>query len=284
MSLLDPPNILPNAMFLICKALVARGAFDQRRLKALLQPTSLKLRQDGANSYDAALRALVDLRLVERSGDEVKLTGEVVTTSPALFYADLLSAVMETAHEPDGPAHDLLRILTWWAAQDPYGQPFDWTRAEQQMFRQYQDAATRPVTNSNPYASFTRWAVALGFAERGPDGLVPDATRAMRTVVSFLGHRRTVPLATFLADVRERLPILDGGRLARQERELLQDGTSFRVDAAAVDVYLTHALLRCREDGVLTLTAPSDAERVLMSNGAASASWSHIEVGAGVAA
>lgn len=49
MSLLDPPNILPNAMFLICKALAARGTFDQRRLKALLQPTSLKLRQDGAN-------------------------------------------------------------------------------------------------------------------------------------------------------------------------------------------------------------------------------------------
>ncbi len=206
-----------------------------------------------------------------------------MTTSPASFYADLLSAVMQSAHESDGPAQDLLRVLTWWATQDPYGQPFDWTRAEQQMFRQYQDAATRPLTNSNPFASFNRWAVALGFAERSPDGLVPDATRAMRTVVSLLGHRQIVQLATFLADVRERVPVLDGGRLARQERKLLQEGTSLRVDAAAVDVYLTHALLRCHEDGILTLSAPSDAERVLMSDGAASASWSHIEVG-GVAA
>ncbi|MGY1834365.1 protein DpdG [Blastococcus sp. SYSU DS0510] len=284
MSLLDPPNILPNAMFLICKALAPRGPFDRRRLRALLQPSSLKLRQSGTNSYDAALRALVDLRMVERSDDEVTLTEGVTTTSPALFYVDLLRAVMATALDPEGPSQDLLRVLTWWAAQDPYGRPFDWTTAERQMVRQYQDPARRPVTNSNPYNSFARWAVALGFAEWSSDKIVPDGTRAVRTVSTSLGPRGSVPIETFLADLRDRLPVIDGGRFSRGERQFLHDDASLKVDGRAVDTYLTHALLRCHEDGVITLSAPSDADQLLLSDGAVGVPCSHVEVKAGVAA
>ncbi len=281
MSLLDPPNILPNAMYLICKALATRGSIDQQRLKSLVQPSSLKLRQDGANTYDATLRAAVDLGLVHRAATEVRLAEEVPTDSPSSFYVQVLTSIMLSSDDPAGPANDFLRVLTWWSSQDPYGPVFEWSRAENQMLRQYQDSGARPVKNSNPYASFGRWAVALGFAERHAGGIVPDATRAVRSLIPVLGYERIVPLSRLLADLRERLPVLDGGRMAKEERQLLHDEAICRADVAAVDAYFTHALLRCHDEGVIRLSAPSDAESVLLSNGGVGVSWSHVEAGTG---
>jgi hypothetical protein len=285
MTLLAPPNILPNAMFLICKALTPRGAFNADRLKALVQPPSLRLRQAGPSTYDVSLKALVDLRLVVREGEQLRLDGTVRIVTVGDFYQRLLLAVMGQADDREGTAQDLLRMLSWFAAQDPYGAPFDWPRAERQLLRQYEDAGMRPVTNSNPYEAFERWAVALGFAERGADGLVPDATRALLVTLPALppvtGPAR---LGGVLTQLRTQLPVLDGGRSARAERALLVEDAEHRADPEAVDAYLTHALLRCEEEGALRLTAPSDADLILLSDGGSVEPRSHIEVLSGAAA
>lgn len=285
MTLLAPPNILPNAMFLICKALAPRAAFSADRLKALVQPPSLRLRQAGPSTYDVSLKALLDLRLVVREGEQLRLDSTVQTDLVNHFYRRLLLAVMSQADDRGGTAQDLLRMLSWFAAQDPYGAPFDWPRAERQLQRQYDEPGMRPVTNSNPYEAFERWAVALGFAEQGADGLVPDATRALQMTLPELppltGPAR---LADVLTQLRSHLPVLDGGRSARSERALLVDDAEHRADREAADVYLTHALLRCEEEGWLRLTAPSDADVVLLSDGVAVEPRSHIEVLAGAAA
>ena len=285
MTLLAPPNILPNAMFLICKALSPRGAFSAERLKALVQPPSLRLRQAGPSTYDVSLKALVDLRLVVRDGEQLRLDGTVRTGNVGDLYQRLLLAVMAQADDREGTARDLLRMLSWFATQDPYGAPFDWPRAERQLQRQYEDPGMRPVTNSNPYEAFERWAVALGFAEQGADGLVPEATRALLWTLPALppvtGPAR---LGEVLTQLRTHLPVLDGGRSARSERDLLVDDAEHRADPDAIDVYLTHALLRCEDEGSLRLTAPSDADVILLSDGGTVEPRSHIEVLPGVAA
>ncbi len=285
MTLLNPPNILPNGMFLICRALAPRGPVDAGRLKALVQPPSLRLRQDGPSSYDVALRALVDLQLVSQEKKELRLSTDVPTSSVREFYARLLTGVMGQVDAPRATSQDLLRMLSWFATQDPYGHPFDWPRAEGQMLRDYEDAGQRPVTNSSPYGAFERWAVALGFAERDGEGLVPDATRAVgATLVALRTDRGPLPLNEVLTQIRGLLPVLDGGRMARTERALLSAGVDHRAEQGAVDAYLTHALLRCEEDGLLRLTAPSDAELVLLSDGGSTAARSHLEFGTGAAA
>jgi hypothetical protein len=279
MTLLAPPNILPNAMFLICKALTPRGAFNADRLKALVQPPSLRLRQAGPSTYDVSLKALVDLHLVVRDEERLRLDSTVRTVTVGDFYQRLLLAVMGQADDREGTAQDLLRMLSWFATQDPYGAPFDWPRAERQLLRQYEDAGMRPVTNSNPYEAFERWAVALGFAERGADGLTPDATRALLVTLPALPPATgPVPLGGVLTQLRTQLPVLDGGRSARAERALLAEDAEHRADPAAVDAYLTHALLRCEEEGGLRLTAPSDADLILLSDGGSVDPRSHIEV------
>lgn len=279
MPLLDPPNILPNAMFLVCKALTTRTAIDERTLKALMQPTTLQLRQDGANTFDAALRALVSLGIVTRSDHEIRLPEPVATRTTDTFYSHLLTAVMTPSEGPESPAQDLQRMLAWWAAQDPYGEPFDWSRAELQLSRQYLDPSRRPVTNSNPYRSFARWAVSLGFAEFMPNNtIIPDGTRALRTVLPQLGSARQQALGAFLTDLRQLLPVVDGGSLAVQERSLIKEDAIHRAAPEAADVYLTHALLRCQDDGLLKLIAPSDAQRLLFSDGTETIAFSHLEV------
>jgi hypothetical protein len=125
--------------------------------------------------------------------------------------------------------------------------------------------------------------LALGFCEQesvgelAPARLVPDFTLALKRVLTSGGHVGTLRAQDFLTIVREAIPVVDGGRLAAQMRPHwnLPDR---RAVVGAVDRALSHAILRCAEDGLVHLESQSDAAKVNLSEAGKVISFSHVRI------
>jgi hypothetical protein len=280
MALLNPPNILPNGMHLIAKYLAAHGKpVDRQRLKAALQPSTLPLRRDGTNTFDACLKALQDLALITADGAAISAAPDLAVAADARAFGDtLLFAVCSSAGAAQDdiatPQRDLLVALTWWCAQDPYGAPIGWQEVGHLLSHDLGSGfASFPIGNSNPWQSFVRWATTLGFAEhdgltpRTTSTLVPDFTRALRAVLRKHRPSGETTATRLVALLQDRLPMIDGGLHATALRSTWNLPVGRRAAANALDLAFSHALLRCEEDGVLKLENRSDAEKVLLSDG-----------------
>ncbi|WP_410820447.1 protein DpdG [Micromonospora sp. 050-3] len=280
MPLLNPPNILPNGMYLIAKYLTGRAdAVERQRLKSLLQPPTLKLRADGIPTFDACLKALQDLRLVVAADGMVSAGPQLVAPSDVRVFGEALVPVICAGAAEDSreelPQRDLLAALTWWCAQDPYGAPLGWKEVQGLLSHDMGEAFTSfAIGNSNPWLAFVRWATALGFAEfagppsRAASTIVPDITRAVRTVIKNREWSSPVPASEFVSFLRDSLPVVDGGRLANLLRSKWDLPPVRRAAEEALDLMLSHALLRNEESDVIAMDNPSDApDKVLLSDG-----------------
>ncbi|WP_432571573.1 protein DpdG [Kineococcus sp. SYSU DK005] len=292
MPLLQPPNVLPKGMFLIDQVLLhRRRPVPRDDLRALVQPSTLPLRQGGTSTFDACLKALRDLDLVRV---EEHTQGEALSRhpdSPAVpdvltFYTLLLQrAVLQAPHDLESAAQrDLLTALTWWCAQDPHAAPIEWSKVQELLGHDLgADFTSFPIGNTNPWQSFTRWALVLGFAEQesvgegAPARLVPDITRALKRILTSRAAPGVVRAQDFLTLVRECLPVVDGGRLAVQMRPHW-NVPDRRAVAGAVDRALSHAILRCAEDGLVELDSLSDAAKVNLSDAERIFSFSHVRI------
>ncbi|MFJ6950096.1 protein DpdG [Micromonospora aurantiaca (nom. illeg.)] len=279
MPLLNPPNILPNGMHLIARYLTeCAQPVEQHRLKSLLQPPTLKIRADGTNTFDACLKALQDLRLVVRAGGTVAAAPQLAVPSDVRAFGEaLVLAICGGATDglDESPQRDLLSALTWWCAQDPYGSPLSWQEVQRLLSHDMGESFTSfAIGNSNPWLAFVRWATALGFAEyAGPPGrasstIVPDITRAVRTVIRSREWTGPVPASEFVSFLRHSLPVVDGGRLTTRLRPGWDLPPGRRAVDNALDVALSHALLCNEESGAIAMGNPSDApDKVLLSDG-----------------
>jgi hypothetical protein len=285
MPLLNPPNILPNGMYLIAKYLAQQGGpVDRQRLKALLQPSTLPLPAGGAKTFDVCLKGLRDLGLVVTDGVLVEADPNLVIPQDVRAFGGVLldaCARNDAAVLDDVKAvqRDLLVALTWWCAQDPYGGPVGWTEGVDRMLPHDLGPAfaSFPIGNDTAWQAFVRWAVALGFAEH--DGLpskpskasstvVPDMTRAVTAVLWTTRWNGAIPAAQAVSFLREALPMVDGGRLAKALREDWNLPPGRRAASNALDVAFSHALLRSADEGVLVLQDQADAPgKVLLSDG-----------------
>ncbi|HET8658044.1 MAG TPA: hypothetical protein VFM55_03495, partial [Micromonosporaceae bacterium] len=125
----------------------------------------------------------------------------------------------------------------------------------------------------------------LGFAEH--DGLPSDASSTVvvdmtRAVAATLQARRWIggtPAAQVVSFLQEALPMVDGGQLAVVLRKDWELPAGRRAASNALDVALSHALLRCAENGVVVLQDRADApNKVLLSDGPDVRLASHILV------
>lgn len=170
MPLLNPPNILPNGMYLIAKYLTRQGGpVDRQHLKALLQPSTLPLRSDGPNTFDVCLKGLQDLALVVTDGSALAAAESLVAPRDVREFGQVLlracCANAAAALDDDKAAHrDLLVSLAWWCAQDPYQGPVGWKAGVERMLSHDLGSGymSFPIGNDTPWQAFVRWAVALG--------------------------------------------------------------------------------------------------------------------------
>src|SRR6201999_1027735 len=196
MALLTPPDILPEAMRFLLRAVLAHrgGRCEKRVLIALVAPEGLTeamkaLGSDKDDDTDAentaasgrliadrSLTALVSLGLVTMDGPEVAATdvtlscwGTPSDISAASFSQVLWSriwhiAVTHEASDTDAPVNDLVNALAvLFAAPEPL-RPFEF---ETGIGRRFATAQTKwfgplkrdwPVTNATQFLPFCRWA------------------------------------------------------------------------------------------------------------------------------
>lgn len=302
MALLNTAANRPSVILIVLKYLAhQRGKKDDvNRLIATLAPRGLS--PDGAHQSDVrdSLRSAIDLGLVERTGDSVRLsefTVGPIRGGQQASVALLRSAVLAPAVNTEGwgsqaGARDLTNALAWYltfsAESSPtvmeggarsakelqtadFGprQPAVRSRSDED-----DDGGGWPIGNDNRWRAFRFWACSLGFAWVGPNGdLVPDPTPSVRDALPSILHRSAELTADdFVTLLGEAVPVLDMGEYRRfVESNWIRPAAERRLSPP-----LTDALERLRNDGAITFDDRADAPRVTRSDGS---TFSHVRLG-----
>ncbi|MFG2056895.1 hypothetical protein ACGFI9_23025 [Micromonospora sp. NPDC048930] len=249
MPLLNPPDVLPEAMRYLLRAVMAhRGARCAKdELIQLVAPSGLPevmkpLDTDKETDHDIdgaaasgrliaekSLSALATLKLVELDRMEVtaaeparrrwRTSLEVTAISfSRLLRSQIWSIAATTAEAGADPrVWDLVNaVAVLFAVPEPL-KPFDF---ELGAGRRFDEAQKRwfgqnkrdwPVTNVEQYRSFCRWTPYLGLAAPiSGRSLVADASAALLQELADLPPGR-MRAAEFIAHCGERLPVSDGG-------------------------------------------------------------------------
>lgn len=276
MALLNPPGILPHALWALIRYLsTQKGLVTLDGAQGMLSPAALSPNASD-DVFKFALTALIDLGLVEQvHGDDRAAMLRHRSHVPAgsresfrMFAKRLRSAVMSQEHNEGlgadssqvGP-RDLVRALCWFLSLDPLGDPVNVDTFENRQVTEHPlpAAAGVPFSNKTRWNAFLMWCPALGLGQQSllpPKGneraLVPDATIAVQDVITeFWVPGETVATRTLVQRVRQALPVLPGGPLSLS--------LGLQPPGDRVDPVLSWALLRGQQDGWLNLQSQSDS-------------------------
>jgi len=295
MALLNPPDILPEALRFLLRAVLAHrgGRCGKLALLALVAPEGIaeamkpldidREEPDGENTAasgrliaDRSLSALASLGLVALEGSDVAATDVALRhwrTAPevnAASFSRVLRSLIWRIAAADGAIEagtrvgDLVNALAvLFAAREPL-RPFEF---ETGAGRRFAAAQTQwfgphkrdwPVTNSTQFLPLCRWAPYLGLAQPvNSRSLVADASRALLEDISGVPAQR-LRAVEFVARCSEKLPISDGG-----PRSLWKPD-----DGQELSPGLSMTLRHLEAAGHLTLpSAESDTDAVVVTLG-----------------
>jgi len=293
MALLNPPDILPEAMRFLVRALLAarERELDRAELIGLVAPRGLPeamksisggdadpsaadpddLRTGGSIIAGASLDGLRTLGLVEQSGDRVKLAGVTENwktpsdASPDSMCRVLLDTVIQMgASDASRGIGDLIQALVLLHTAGQPLRPFDTFEsaagANGRSFAGWQEEVLGPVRKDNwpvsnqvQWQSFRRWASYLGLAR--PVGTTGLIPDASEALIRRLPAMTPGDYAVrdFIARCASAVPILDGGAL-QTGHDPLYEG-----DHAVLSGGLSVSLLQLEADGFVKLDQRSDA-------------------------
>lgn len=285
MKLLNPPDIMPEAMRLLLRAVLAhKGATcDREDLLALVAPAGLaevlrpldgrdtesdreEAATGGQTIAKQSLSALGMLGFVEDSGGTVSATEQTLgqwasadlLTAPSFSRAlrpQIWQRSTREAEDARGEQDNFAQgVALLWSIPDPL-EPVEFESGNR-TFVSFQrdhfgtDRGGWPLTNSVRWPPLRRWAAYLGLAQPvPPKWVVPDGSRALLEDLSDLPAQQYT-IAEFLAHCATVLPICDGGTLS------LATGTN----GPDLSAGLSLSLRQLQEAGHLTLRAESDTE------------------------
>lgn len=273
MTLINTSASIPNAMWATVRMFTTLSTrYRVEELLLMLSPPSVHQQEEDAKDKPPARRAvdtLQELGILEKSGDEIKLSAEHQELAGATrrTYLDRLRiACLATKHndgllgETDRGALDLTRALAWFLTQDPIGPPLGWTEV-QPLQSPMNWSSGLVFSNDTRWVRFTHWAPALGFAAQsallGNDlarTLIPDCTTAIQATTERLWPTGALLQAEeFVARLAAELPVLPEGEYARQL------GLSAN-DPRKLSPALSFALLRGRDEGWISLIRRQDSQ------------------------
>lgn len=295
-ALLNVESSLPRPMWALARYLRSSRGRGQNLVeaRALLSPPRLVSDEgDKEQIFDKAVATSVELGIVERDGEDVRLTklAQPLAVDDVAGFHDLLRRRVLDRVTPEDLAtdptqtrgKDLLRALCWFLMLDGQTRVTSKTFSGEQQDSQPEELGN-PLRNINRWDFFTYWAPALGFAatplmESGTaTALVPDCTEAVQRTVRANWQPGTHLAARDMVDgVLAALPVLPGGRYSRA---LGQSSASPHQDVGAA---LAFALLCGHDDEWLIMSAPSDANEAIHLVDPGSAGGirrvTHIEIG-----
>lgn len=290
---MNPPALRPSGIVTIVRYLDSqRGQNDSEdRLIATLAPSSLK--GDAAADVTVNLRAAIELGLIERSGDRVRLPARIPT---ALVGAGSLveevrkrvfdERLNEAPWRSQVGARDLTNALSWFltfsAAEAPTTMEGPVRSVEALQGRDFGprqeegESSNWPINNASRWIPFRRWACTLGLAWVSPQGhVIPDPTSAIRDALPTVFSNHTELAANeFVDGVARCVPVLDGGRY---RQFVMANWQRPPAENQQLTGPLTDALDRMHGEGLIRLDDRADAARVAKAGGS---TFSHVRYGA----
>ncbi|EBN9145142.1 hypothetical protein D2U68_24300, partial [Salmonella enterica] len=116
----------------------------------------------------------------------------------------------------------------------------------------------RNLNVSNEAEPFLDYSYFLGFTEPYLDGWVMDPTRAIEGVLDNLSLTAAMPIQTFLSQLAELLPMLDGGAYRQQVEPMISADNWQPLEKHMISAALSQALLRLELTMQLVFTTRSD--------------------------
>jgi hypothetical protein len=276
---LTPPRALPGLLISLVQFLELRGKVPEDELFDLTVPETFR-KADGEGAAQLTFRDTVEVGsrvgLLQAKGSSVSVAAGVNFVDSKhraeQFLLDRLLGERNTGKDPfasaEGPSGDIARTLCWFLDLDPMDAPI-FTGARKENAPQVRldvlvpnaDLVKKLSVADAAWNSFARWASYLGLA-RGviigrSQGILPDPYVAVRRLVNEFVGKRPAPIGVALAKLGDRLPVLGGGRLARQWHELHSPDEDRVVSPA-----LAYALFRLHDEGIVQLSLVGDADVV----------------------
>lgn len=302
MAVINPPDALPGAAFVITKYLQrTETAVAADELSALLSP--LRPQEPGTRlgNIHRTLTVMENLGMVgDRNvvslADDFAARIDEPVTRPR-FDSALRRLIVDPRRNGDDPwddlsdsagGRDIARALSWFLAQHAVGSAliFGGPGEHDADARQLNDLQglgpnARAVPNPEQWNSFRRWAPALGLATpcRVLAGAalepVPAAAIAAELAERSPGQH---PLPEVLRDLRTVMPYLPGGATAAQ----LEARIGGPIDPDERDGFLAsslaESLLLLEARGTISLNALADAEGVQVRDGEKPRPLTHITI------
>ncbi len=249
MALLNPPGILPTAMWAVARLIADGRPMNVKQAEALLSPASLRGGEDGT-ALILAVDPLRELGLLHVERDGVLQLTRPLAPAAADDFAAFAAELRTAALAPDGNTgigdndeqrgpRDLTRALVWFLTLDPLGEPLTFEDVEQRQQSAFPERVGPPFRNNTRWNSFTYWGPALGLvsqpllATSGARRLVADPTGAVRQVVLSAWSPGERPRVRSVVELLlDDLPVLPGGAYAHalgvvHDPERLDPATSF---------------------------------------------------------
>ncbi len=300
MALLNTAANRPSVILIVLRHLAGqRGRKDDvNGLVAVLSPSGLS--PDGGHQRDVrdSLRAAIDLGLVERIGDEVRLSEAAVrpvrggqgSTVALLRQAVLEPSVNVGEWGSQAGARDLTNALAWYLTFAPNDAPVAMeggARSAKELQTadfgarqpaprgrsdEEDDGGGWPIGNDNRWRAFRFWACSLGFAWVDPKGnLVPDPTPAVRDALpAIVGKSPELSARELVDKLGDAVPVLDTGRY----REFVESNWGRPPpEQRRLSAPLTDALERLRSEGKIVFDDRADAPRITRADGS---TFSHV--------
>jgi len=302
--LLNPPDILPEAMRFLLRTLLAHkdGACDKDELLALVAPSGLAEALKGVEKAEApdpsGEKQSGGQVIVQKSFDALTMLGfcsledgrvyassltrqlwRTVDGLTALSFARQLRArvwQVEDSDQGGTRTNDLVAALgLMHATRDPLkpfffedgpGRRFDVLQAD----RYGKDKDAWPVGNRWRWVPARRWAIYLGMGRPTPappraTGLLADASRALAEDLDSV-EPTTYAINAFIAQCALAVPICDTGRFSKWTG----------IADAEVSPGLSLSLRQLEIDGHLTLERQSDTDGMTVALGSGSDSRDYV--------
>jgi hypothetical protein len=274
----SPALPLPLTMWTAARPFIGHKPLAEDEVLMRISPPALRKAPDPGVLADAtapatspaiaAVKALKELNMLTAADGKWSWAGAVPKDYTA-FGQELRKAVLADDQQ-DGVedlkdqrgSRDLLRGLAWFLTKDPVSEV--WTlREAYQDPTAGTDEATRIFVNDTRWNGFRYWAEALGLAaasvinrDNGSPGLVCNATVAVgETLMSAFSDGENVPARQVVNALRERIPVLPGGRISRALGHVVSN--------TSLDRTTSYALLACEDRGWIELLTRADARDIV---------------------
>lgn len=264
MSLITTVEATPGRVLGSFRYLVAYGPLKLENLAGQLWPVTT--RSERAN-FDRALRLeMIESGLVEETEEGLNLSSglpEIIKKGPDTAEKYLPAVITDLVMSGPERNRDLAYALAWYLSLDPRNAPGD----DMGALNQAEEDGVKDlinVTSDATYGQFEDWVKYLGFGWLLPastDGsrvrLVPDPTQYLRRILPEIlpDVGRPMAIADFRNQLAERAPVFEGGYL----RDDIDSRTGRPLNTGEIAPTTALALLRLVDEGVIELTAPSDA-------------------------